>query len=325
MPVADLLILFLGLALLVGGGEVLVRGATALARSLGVSPLVIGLTVVAFGTSAPELAVNITAALRGQGGISFGNVVGSNIANIGLILGISALVRPLAVQRSLARRELPFMLAASLGATLLALETVADRAGGLGAVDGVLLLAGFVVFLVAMLRAARRDRARDPFLRGAEERAGEGGAMGLPLASLLTLAGLAGVIGGGHWTVEGATAIARHLGISEAVIGLSIVAIGTSLPELVTSLVAARHGESDLAVGNVVGSNIFNLLLVLGPTAMIRRIAVPAGGVVDLAVMCALSLALLPLGFAFGNRINRAEGAILLAAYTGYIAWRVLG
>ena len=159
-----------------------------------------------------------------------------------------------------------------------------------------------------MLRAAQSDRRRDPFLTEAAERGDGGHGMKLPLAALLTVAGLAGVVGGGHWTVEGAVAIARTFGVSETVIGLSLVALGTSLPELVTSLAAARHGQADLAIGNVVGSNIFNLLLVLGPTAMIRRIALPEGGIVDLAVMCGLSLILLPMSFTFRRRIARGEG-----------------
>ncbi len=320
----DWFFLILGLLLLLGGGELLVRGATGLARSLGVSPLLIGLTVVAFGTSAPELAVNITAALRGQSGISFGNIMGSNIANIGLILGISALVKPLAVQRSLVLRELPIMLIATLAASLMALDHWFGGVSEVGGLDGILLLVGFAAFMAYTVRVARKERRGNGFMAEAEELGSEGGDGGLALPALLTVLGLVGVIGGGHWTVEGAVALARGFGVSEAVIGLSLVALGTSLPELVTSLAAARSGHADLAVGNVVGSNLFNLLLVLGCTATLRPVSLPEGGLVDLAVMVGISLVLLPMAMTFQRRVNRFEGGVLLAVYCGYIAWRTL-
>jgi len=322
----DWLILILGLGFLLGGGELLVRGATALARGLGVSPLLIGLTVVAFGTSAPELAVNITAALRGQGGISFGNIMGSNVANIGLILGITARGRPLGGHRTIITRELPFLLIVTIGASLMALDFFLGEAGGeaVGRIDGIVLLICFVGFMIYTMRAAKREREGNIFMEEVEE-AGEGPVMALPLAALLTVAGLAGVIGGGQWTVDGAVAIARVFGVSEAVIGLSIVALGTSLPELVTSLAAARAGHADLAVGNVVGSNLFNLLLVLGSTTVLRDVPLPEGGLIDLAVMVGLTIVLLPMAMGERRRINRFEGALLLATYLIYVGWRTLG
>lgn len=321
----DWLILLLGLSLLIGGGEVLVRGSTSLAKSLGVSPLVIGLTVVAFGTSAPELAVNLTAALRGQGGISFGNIIGSNIANIGLILGLAALVRPLHVRREIIVREMPILLAVTFAACLMAMDSLLNQGATnqIGGMEGGFLLIGFACFMAYTLRMARRDRRSSGYLN--IDAGGKGRPMSLVTALLLTLAGLAGVIGGGHWTVEGAVALARSFGVSEAVIGLSIVALGTSLPELVTSVAAARSGHADLAVGNVVGSNLFNLLLVLGSTAIVRPVPFPERGAVDLAVMLGMSILLLPMAMTFQRRISRVEGAVLLVAYCTYIAWRTLG
>ncbi len=320
----DWLALLVGLGLLLGGGEILVRGATALARSLGISPLVIGLTVVAFGTSAPELAVNITATLRGQGSISFGNIVGSNIANIGLVLGIAALVRPLKVQPSVVTREIPIMLGATLLAVLLASDQLLGGAAGLvSRLDGLVLLAGFAVFLYLTVRSALRDRT-DSFLDVATEEGKRLGPERVAQSVALTLGGLVGVVLGGQWTVTGAVGIATALGVSETIIGLTIVAIGTSLPELAASLIAVRHGQADLAVGNVVGSNVFNLLLVLGPTAMIRPIPVPAGGQGDLLVLVAVSLVLLPVTLT-GQRIIRLEGAALLVGYWAYMLWRTFG
>jgi cation:H+ antiporter len=312
----------IGLALLYAGGESLVRGATSLARGLGISTLVIGLTVVAFGTSAPELAVNVTAALRGQSGISFGNIIGSNIANLGLILGLAALVRPLHILPAISKREIPIMLAATLAVVLLAPRALAGGQGILGRLDGLILLAGFGLFLVFTLRRAMRERRDGAFTKVAAEEAQRHSQAALPMSLLLTLLGLAGVLLGGHWTVEGATAIARALGVGEEIIGLSIVAVGTSLPEMAASLTAARRGHMDLAVGNVVGSNLFNLLLVLGPTAMIRPLPVPAGGHYDFYALLFFSFLLLPIAISGGHRINRVEGAFFLLCYLAYIAWR---
>ncbi len=313
-----------GLIVLLAGGEFLVRGASALARKLGVSPFVVGLTVVAFGTSAPELAVNVAAALSGNGDITFGNVIGSNIANIGLIIGLTALLQPLAVHRSIVSREIPVMLAATVLAILLTLDFLAGGAlNRFGRLDGAILLSCFAAFLFFTTRAALQDRRQDRFLLETEQDQQRDKEMHGVSASLLTLAGLAGVLLGSDWTVEGASGVAAAMGMSQAVIGLTIVALGTSLPELTTSLFAVRKGQADLAIGNIVGSNIFNLLFILGVSSSIRAVPVPVRGYTDLAAMAVFSLALLP--FALSQRkLERHEGLLLLAGYLGYMAWRTL-
>ncbi|MCP3984274.1 MAG: calcium/sodium antiporter [bacterium] len=318
---SDLLTTLFGLALLLGGGDLMVRGASALAHRLGVSPLAIGLTVVAFGTSAPELAVNITAAVRGSGGMSFGNIMGSNMANIGLIVAATALYKPLHVQSPVIVRELPMMLLATAFAAVLGLdawmrggESIYDRS------DGLILLLLFTVFIyytvndVIAQRRARAPEASEPEITPR---------MGMGTALALTLIGLAGLIYGADVTVDGAVGLARGLGVSEAVIGLTLVAIGTSLPELSTSLLATAKGFPDLAIGNVVGSNIFNLLLVLGASSTLRAVPVPVGGAFDLAVVGFLSLLLLVTSYTRGQHIIRAEAVLLGICYLGYMAYRV--
>jgi len=315
----DVLLLILGLVLLTAGGEMLVRGASALARSLGVSPLVVGLTVVAFGTSAPELAVNVTAALEGQGDISFGNIMGSSIANIGLIVGATALVRPLQIHLNVIVREIPMMLLASAATLVICMDRVLGSGeDGFSQADGAVLLLFFAVFVYYTIQDALRQRG----ITGHEERPPS---KSVPFDVLLIVVGLGGLVLGGQLTVSAAVDIARAIGVSEVVIGLTVVAIGTSLPELVTALIATSKGHSDLAMGNVVGSNIFNLLFVLGITALIRPIAMPPGGGFDLLVMIVLAVALLPLSFNPGRRIGRPAGVVLLVLYCIYIAWRTFG
>jgi len=315
------LLLVAGLALLLAGGGLLVRGASSLARALGVPPLVIGLTVLAFGTSAPELAVNVAAALKGRSAITFGNVVGSNIANIGLIVGMTAMIVPLNIHRSIVVREIPVMLLVTAGTILLALDslfvTVPDA---FHRYDGVVLLVGFVVFLFLTARSALRDRERDRVVREAEDEEQSHRPLGWTSASLLTAVGLGGVLLGSHWTVEGATGVAQSLGMSQAVIGLTIVALGTSLPELTTSLFAALKGHADLALGNVVGSNVFNLLFILGVSSSIRTVPIPENGRTDLMVLGVFSAILLP--FAFNQRkLVRLEGLALFIGYVAYMLW----
>ena len=300
------LLIAAGFATLLLGGEVLVRGAVGVARRAGLPPLVIGLTLVGFGTSMPELLTSVNAALVGAPGIAVGNVVGSNVANILLILGVAALMAPIAVDRAAFRRD-----AASLIlATLLAGALLAT--GALGRTAGLILVAGLAAFLFATLRSgggiAEPDEAEGPMPGRAASWALFGG-------------GLAFVILGADLLVRGATGLARDLGVSEAVIGLTVVAVGTSLPELVTSVVAARRGQAGVAFGNVLGSNVFNLLGILGATALVAPIAVPAQIVaVDLWVMAAATAAL--VGFAVsGWRISRREGAALLLAYAAYLGW----
>ncbi len=308
--VADLLALAGGLVLLVAAASVLVRGASALALRLGLTPLVVGLTVVAFGTSAPELVVSVQAALAGAGGIAVGNVVGSNIANVGLVLGLAVLVRPLAADPSLFRRDLPVLLAV----TALAAALLAD--GQLGRVEGVVLVTGLVAYLVWSIRAAHQEQA----------------AVDLPITEpsgpawrdvAFIVAGLAGLVVGADLFVGAATDLAQVAGVSNAVIGLTVVAIGTSLPEMATTIVAALKGESDIAVGNVVGSNLFNLLGILGIAAVVRPLVAPGLQLADVAVMAVLALALAVMLWT-GRRLARAEGAALVAAYLGYMGYLVL-
>ena len=312
----DLLLLVAGLALLIGGGEALVRGASALAFHFGVSPLVVGLTVVAFGTSAPELAVNLVAALNGSGELSFGNIVGSNIANIGLVVGVTALLRPVSIPLPIITREIPMMTLAAVAAIALAFDgLLSGESERFDRGDGLVLLLFFSVFLYYTIMDALRQRhALDPEDQPRATRLGS--------ATLLTLVGFGGLIGGGRVTVDAATELALAFGLSEAVIGMTIVAIGTSLPELVTSIIGVVRGQSDLAIGNVVGSNIFNLLFVLGVTSSIADIPVPAGGHVDLVIVALLSAALLPLSFNPGRAVPRIGGFSLLLVYAGYMAWR---
>ena len=318
------LTLLAGLIVLLAGGELLVRGASALARNLGVSPFVVGLTVVAFGTSAPELAVNVAAALSGNGDITFGNIIGSNIANIGLIIGLTALLQPLSVHRSIVSREIPVMLAATGMAIFMTLDFIFGAAvNQFGKIDGAIFLACFVAFLFFTTRTALRDRRKDRFLQETEQDQEREKEMHWGIASVLTVAGLAGVLLGSDWTVKGASGVAAAMGMSQAVIGLTIVALGTSLPELTTSLFAIRKGQADLAIGNVVGSNIFNLLFILGVSSSIRPVPVPGRGFTDLAAMAVFSLMLLP--FALSQRkLARHEGLLLLIGYLGYMAWRTL-
>jgi len=320
----DSFLLVSGLALLLGGGNFLVTGASALARNLGVSPLVIGLTVVAFGTSAPELSINLLAALQGNSGISFGNIIGSNIANIGLILGLTAMVRPLSIESVIISREIPMMILVSLIALIAGSDVVLrsspdvfDRS------DGLVFLLLFGVFMYYTIGDVLKKK-HDPLVEEAEAFAGGKGLKDTALNLGMFFGGLAGLIAGGKLSVDAAVGIAGLLGVPQVIIGLTVVAIGTSLPELVTSLVAVFQGKADIAVGNVVGSNIFNLLLVNGICSTVRPVVIPfGGGLFDLLVMVALSLFLLPMSITHGKRIVRWEGALLLLLYLGYTVWRV--
>ncbi|MEP0774130.1 MAG: calcium/sodium antiporter [Acidobacteriota bacterium] len=300
----------LGLALLLGGAEALVRGAAALAARLGITPLAIGLTVVAFGTSAPELAASILAARAGAGDIAVGNVVGSNIFNVLFILGLAAVIAPLVVQRQLVRVDVPVMIAVSLLVVPLAWDGRISRA------EGALLLGGVILYTVLLLRAARQD----------PEDGAPSPAQGTLLGQLaLVVAGLAALVLGARWLVAGAVALARVLGLSELIIGLTVVAAGTSLPEVAASVVAALRGQRDIAVGNVVGSNIFNILCVLGGAALVGG-GVPVAAAarhLDIPVMIAVAVACLPIFFT-GHRISRWEGALFLAYYLAYTLYLVL-
>ena len=307
-----------GLAMLLGGAELLVRGASRLALRWGMAPLVVGLTVVAFGTSAPELAIGIGAALQGEADIALGNVVGSNIANVLLILGICALVSPLVVRRQLIWLDVPVMVAVSLGVLAMSLD------GELVRGEGIALVALGVAYVGGLLWMARRGNGDDA--AGDAEVPDAGADVPAWRHLLVLVAGLAVLVLGSQWLVDGAVSIATAMGVSELVIGLTVVAIGTSLPEIATSVLAVMRGARDLAVGNIVGSNVFNLLFVLGATAAIAPdgIAVGAAAVrFDLPVMTAVALACMPIFFT-GHCIQRWEGGLFLGYYLAYIAYLLL-
>jgi cation:H+ antiporter len=322
-----LLLFVLGLALLLVGAEWLVRGSSRLATGLGLSPLVVGLTVVAFGTSAPELGVTIAAATRGEADLAVGNVVGSNIMNVLLILGISALVAPLVVRRRVIRLDMPILVAVTALVTLLAVDGIIHRG------TGALLVAGGLLYTALVVRHARRNRAPDGPGTGAFTAGNPGGAsqsrgrrrrVARDLA--LTLAGLGLLVLGAHWLVESARDIAELLGISQLAIGLTVVAIGTSLPELATSVVASLRGERDIAVGNVIGSNLFNLLIVLGMAAVISHdgVSIAASAArFDFPIMLAVTVACVPI-FYTGRGIARWEGAAFLLYFVAYTAYVLL-
>ena len=321
MTLMTVVYLIAGLVLLVAGAEVLVRGAAKLAAQFGIPPLIIGLTVVAFGTSAPETAVSVQAALNGSGDLAIGNVVGSNIANVLLILGVTALIAPLLVSRQLVRLDVPLMIGASLLVYALAYD------GSLSRLDGALLFAGILAYTAFLIISSRKQKASEN-----DEFNKEFGldAPVKPYAWVINLgliiAGLVLLVSGSNFLVEGATSLARALGLSELVIGLTVVAIGTSLPELATSVMAALKGERDIAVGNIVGSNIFNLLCVLGLAALVspNPIMVAANALAfDFPVMIAVAIACLPIFFN-GYAINRWEGGVFVAYYALYTAYLVL-
>jgi cation:H+ antiporter len=320
----SLVLVIFGLALLLLGGDILVRAASALARGFGISPLVIGLTVVAFGTSAPELSVNVLAVSQGNTDISFGNIIGSNIANIGLILGICAIIRPLAIEGSIIMREIPMMLLAS-AVTLIAGMDIYLRgiASEFDRSDGLILLLLFAVFLFYTIGDVLRKRERDPLLKHIEQSEQKKSSSTSLYNVFMIVAGLALLVVGGKIAVDSAIDVAEALGVSSVIIALTVIAIGTSLPELATSGVATWRGQIDIAIGNVVGSNIFNLLLVNGICAAIRPIPVPAAGQFDLLVMFLLALLLLPLALSNNKRVTRAEGVLLLLLFVGFTGWRV--
>lgn len=312
----------IGLGSLFLGGNWLVEAASKIARTLGLPPLVIGLTVVAFGTSAPELIVSVRAALSGASGLALGNVIGSNIANIGLILGLTGLVLPITVKAILVRREIPIM----IGVTLLGYLLLADQL--IGRFDGVILLVGFVIFnatmIIITLRRTDEQKADDLIA----SRGGDTSEVNLPLEWGRLLLGIAVLLVGAELTVRGATTIAEAFGVPEVVIGLTLIAFGTSLPELAASLIAALRRQSDIAVGNVVGSNIANLLLILGTTSVISPIPVNDPGTFspytfgvisfDYPLMLAFSLLVVP--FALDRILNRIESGFFLVTYVAFIS-----
>jgi cation:H+ antiporter len=314
------LYLLAGFILLVVGAETLVRGASRLAAAAAISPLVIGLTVVAFGTSAPEMAVSATAAATGKADVALGNVIGSNIFNVLFILGISALIAPLAVSRQLVRLDVPLMVAAS------ALTFAAAADGKIGSLDGLFLFAGLIAYTVFQVRRSRRDKPPPGDESAREYRDGKTTLRSAAADAGLILGGLGLLVLGSRWLVGSAVSIAAALGVDELIVGLTIVAAGTSLPEVATSVIASLRGERDIAVGNVVGSNLFNLLGVLGLSGLLAADGVtvaPSALRFDLPVMVAAAVACLPIFFT-GHLIARWEGALFLGYYLAYTLYLVL-
>lgn len=314
------LYLVIGLVLILAGASALTDGASAIARRMGVSDLVVGLTVVSFGTSAPELTISILSSANGNAGLAIGNVVGSNIFNICAIIGVTALLRPVPVGRGLISNEIPLVVLSSLVLLAMGSSVWLDGASSavLTRVDGVILLLFFAVFMRYVFASAKDGS------RTGDERDVVASAMPLWKSLAYTLGGLAALIWGGDRFVDGASAIAGGFGVSEAVIGLTIVAAGTSLPELATSVMAALKGRTGMAVGNVIGSNIFNVFMVLGASATVRELPFAGIGMPDLLLLSAVSLLFWLSGRIIGhNVITRAEGAVFVAVYIVYMCFIV--
>jgi cation:H+ antiporter len=314
--------LVVGLACLVGGAELLVKGAASIATRLGVEPVIIGLTVVAFGTSAPELAVSVGASIGGNSDVALGNVVGSNIVNILLILGASAIVGGLAVSQRIVRIDVPLLLVVSVATIVMSLDNA------IGRVDGVILFVGIIAYTWWLVRASRRadePDVVDEYGSAIDTVEGAGVERSLPVLVLYVVAGLGVLVLGSQLLVGSATDIATHFGVSELVIGLTVVAIGTSLPELATSMMAAIRGQRDIAVGNIVGSCLFNLMCVLGATGIVSPDGVnvtDASLRLDLPVMLAATIVLVPI-FWNGFEIRRWEGFVLVFFYVVYVVYLV--
>jgi cation:H+ antiporter len=326
----------LGIVILVGGGEFLVKGSASLARSMGISPLVVGLTVVAFGTSAPELAVSVLAAFSDSGTLAFGNIFGSNMANIGLIIGLSAVLHPLPIDHVVIRRELPMMLLALAAAMVMAFDIgLGEQRNAYARSDGLVLLLFFFVFIYYTLGDMGRQRGNHRLRANGSESSDRSHLWAknvpqpedsgkLPLNLALIAIGLVGLTFGAELVVRGGVGIAREMGIPEVVVGLTLVAIGTSLPELAATLAAVRRNDIALAVGGVVGSNIFNTLLITGVASTIRPMPIPAGGHMDLAATAVLSLSLFFVARTHNQRIIRYEGLTLLVLWGTYVTVRSL-
>ncbi len=325
MDVMTIILLIIGLGLLVGGAELLVRGASRLAVTVGISPLVVGLTVVSFGTSAPELAVGMQSAWAGEADIALGNVIGSNIFNVLVVLGACAAIIPLTVSRQLIRLDVPIL----IGATLLMLLFGMD--GLLGRVDGLLLTIGLITYTGFTIQQSRKDMAQTTDADDGPDAADDAPLpVKTPRALLMNLGLIVGGLGllvvGAEWLVNGAVALATFFGVSSLIIGLTVVAVGTSLPEVATSIVAALRGERDMAVGNVIGSSIFNIFAILGLTSLVAPagIAVPTAAIqFDIPVMLLVAAACLPIFFT-GLVVSRREGVLLLGYYLLYTLFLIL-
>jgi len=313
-----LLMLAAGFILLIKGADFLIDGSVAIAKNLGISELLIGLTIVALGTSAPELAVSVQAAVKGSG-IALGNVLGSNIANMALILGVAAFLTPLGVSKTTMSYEIPFVILITVASGALIL----GNGNGLQRSDGIVLTTFFVIFMMYVFAMAKRDRKISDIVEVEGKRDIELFEKYPVLAWLATIGGTAGVIIGGNLVVNGGSSIARVFGVSDMVIGTTIVAFGTSLPELVTTVAAGKKNRSDLAIGNVVGSNIFNLLLVLGVSATISPILAHRSLVVEISFALGLSI-VLPLLLLRTKRLDRPKGVLLLIIYCAFIVSTII-
>lgn len=316
----------IGLLLLVGGGAALVAGASQAARRYGISPMIVGLTIVGFGTSAPELVVNVVGAIRGETELAFGNVVGSNISNLALVLGAAAFIRAIEIQGTVVRREVPLLLLITAIITVMAADGFFESLPArIGRIDSVVLLLLFCIFLYIAVQDLLLGGVDDALAIDIDENPLISGSRGRRHYWLLMLLGFGLLFVGGEITVRSSVNLSEQLGISTALIGLFVVAIGTSLPELVTSIVAAVRGESDLALGNIIGSNIFNSLIVLPASSIGGAISVPAGGIFDLAVSLLLTAALIPIFLLGEAKLGRVSGILLLTLYVVYAIIRISG
>ena len=315
-----------GLTLLIVGGGLLVTGASQLAARFGVSPMIVGLTIVGFGTSAPELIVNIIGGLRGESALAFGNVIGSNISNLALVLGAAAMLQNIEIEGSVIRREVPLLLLITTIMTVMALDAVLEGSTArIGVSDAVVLLLLFTLFIYITVQDVLRSKANDALLTEIEQS---------PLVVTeqvsryhwaFVVAGFVLLFVGGEMTVRYGVAFAAAAGVSTTLVGLYVVAIGTSLPELITSVIAAWRKESDLALGNILGSNVFNSLIVLPASALAGTVIIPEGGLKDLAVSWLFAAALIPIFLIGRARLGRTSGLMLLAAYAAYAIMRVRG
>ncbi|MDO4319704.1 MAG: calcium/sodium antiporter [Bacteroidales bacterium] len=320
----DIVFLIVGLGLIMLGANMLTDGASAIARRRGVSDLIVGLTVVAFGTSAPELVISIVSAIHGSPELAIGNVVGSNIFNVLVIIGVTSMIMPMKIDRTIMTKDIPLVVLSALA--LLAIGNGrlldGDAVNEVSRVDGILLLLFFAIFMRHTFSTATDGALPDP---GAESEAAGKPVMSMGKSVLWVLIGLGGLVFGGDRFVSGASGIASGLGVSDAVIGLTIVAAGTSLPELATSVTAAVKGKPGIALGNVIGSNIFNIFLVLGSSAVIRPLPFGSIGNLDLLVLTVACVLFWVFGWIIGHRtITRGEGAVLTAGYVAYVTWLVI-
>ena len=315
---ADVGLVIAGLVLLIWGADRFVYGAAASARNLGIAPLLIGLTVVAFATSAPEILVSIVAALQGQPGLAFGNAIGSNIVNIGLVLGVTAMIRPIPLESATLRREMPALLAVSLLTVSLFLDTRLSRP------DGIVMLTGLAIVMIWFVRIGIRSAVNDPIKMDYEAEIPDD--VSNKMAIIWVIVGLAALLAGAEWLVDGSIGIAKAMGVTDVVIGITIVAFGTSVPELAVSLVSALRREYGLAIGNIVGSNIFNLLAVIGIAATIHPATVgPSVLSLHIFVMVAFTLVLFAMTYDYDGKalLSRLEGIALLLAYIAYLYYVV--